>query len=76
MKDVIFGLVIYINNTQRNCMYELERDELTLDEFRQKIKDDYSLETTWGELGPLYGKQWRNVSKRELVQVLHIELTN
>ena len=49
---------------QRACMYELERDELTLDEFRQKIKDDYSFATIWGELGPLYGKQWRNVSRR------------
>ena len=47
----------------QRAMYELERDELTLDEFRQKIKDDYSFDL-WGELGPLYGKQWRNVSKR------------
>ena len=45
---------------QRACMYELERDELTLDEFRQKIKDDYSFATVWGDLGPIYGKQWRD----------------
>tara|TARA_Y100000992_G_C21216581_1_gene468211 strand:+ start:175 stop:1056 length:882 start_codon:yes stop_codon:yes gene_type:complete len=45
---------------QRACMYELERDELTLDEFRQTIKDDYSFATVWGDLGPIYGKQWRD----------------
>lgn len=28
-------------------------------EFIQKIKDDEAFAATWGELGPVYGKQWR-----------------
>ena len=49
---------------QRACMYELDRDELTLKEFVDKIKTDESFARVWGELGPVYGKQWRSVSKR------------
>ena len=49
---------------QRACMYELDRDERTLKEFVDKIKTDESFARVWGELGPVYGKQWRSVSKR------------
>jgi len=47
---------------QRTCMYELDRDELTLKEFVDKIKRDESFARVWGELGPIYGKQWREWS--------------
>lgn len=33
--------------------------ELTQDEFIQKIADDNKFASTWGELGPVYGRQWR-----------------
>ena len=49
---------------QRACMYELDRDELTMEEFVNKIKTDESFARVWGELGPVYGKQWRRVEKR------------
>ena len=49
---------------QRACMYELDRDELTMEEFVNKIKTDESFAKVWGELGPVYGKQWRRVEKR------------
>ena len=49
---------------QRACMYELDRDELTMEEFVKKIKTDESFARVWGELGPVYGKQWRRVEKR------------
>ena len=48
----------------RACMYELDRDELTLEEFVDKIKTDEGFARVWGELGPVYGKQWRRVTKR------------
>jgi len=49
---------------QRACMYELDRDELTMEEFVNKIKTDESFARVWGELGPVYGKQWRRIDKR------------
>jgi len=33
-------------------------DDLALDEFVQRIADDEGFATRWGDLGPVYGKQW------------------
>ena len=29
-------------------------------EIEERIKEDYSFSLVWGELGPIYGKQWRD----------------
>lgn len=36
-----------------------EMPKITQDEFIQKLKDDGEFAKKWGDLGPVYGRQWR-----------------
>jgi len=43
---------------ERANTWELQ-DTPPIDEFIKRIKEDDTFRKTWGELGPIYGKQWR-----------------
>ena len=40
-----------------------------MEEFIQKICDDEAFADKWGDLGPVYGKQWRNFDDRGVDQI-------
>ena len=47
----------------RTCKYDLDREHLSENEFIEKIKTNENFARVWGELGPIYGKQWRSLDR-------------
>ena len=48
-------------------------DMFSQEEFIEHIKEDESFAKNWGELGPIYGKQWRDWNGFEIVNGKEIE---
>ena len=55
----------YLNIYNYNFKNDDTIEPLTMEEFMEDFNEDQEFRDQWGELGPIYGKQWRSVSKRD-----------
>ena len=55
---VRYGTVMYKNYKLKN-VFLTDVDYLPMDEFIEQIKTDDDYAEMYGELGPVYGKQWK-----------------
>jgi len=68
---------IWDGDAYKNYAWQTSMDaggQLTKEEFINKIKTDDKFAEKWGELGPIYGKQWRDWNELDQIHNLIKEL--
>ncbi|MFA5693652.1 MAG: thymidylate synthase [Acholeplasmataceae bacterium] len=57
-----------------NYLKDNPNDQITMDEFKERIINDKDFAKKWGDLGPVYGSQWRNFNGVDQLEYLINEI--
>ncbi len=70
------GVNIWNEWPYQNYLKANKDSKITLKEFVQKIKESDEFAAKWGDLGPVYGSQWRNFNGVDQIEYLINEIKN
>lgn len=70
------GVNIWNEWPYQNYLQANKDSKITLKEFVQKIKESDEFAAKWGDLGPVYGSQWRNFNGVDQIEYLINEIKN
>ena len=67
------GNTIWVGDAFKNYLKWAGNNPLTIEEFIEKIKNNSDFADVYGELGPIYGRQWRSWEVNEVKEILRTE---
>lgn len=70
------GVNIWNEWPYQNYLKANKDSKITLNDFVQKIKESDEFANKWGDLGPVYGSQWRNFNGVDQIEYLINEIKN
>lgn len=70
------GCNIWNGDSYKNYLSKITAEPLNQKDYISKIKSDKSFADKWGELGPIYGKQWRDFGGVDQISKLIKDLYN
>lgn len=69
------GCNIWNGDAYKNYLKSAGNEPLPMEQFIEKIKTDDDFAGVYGELGPIYGKQWRSWTEKSFTDILNRKIS-